>query len=150
MPISFLNNNYSNQILTNTIPRSNPAGPTNLYAGHAEIIQHYNCSNNDLEKKLVKRVPPFVKDVSLNTYLDNYDGLDYIQAIFDTNDDKDTITSVLSFMGAISKDLIRVNIHPILGNGRIITFSYDEGYFNINAYQFEIPFNGAHFGIKYK
>ncbi|MEK6969597.1 MAG: hypothetical protein AABW48_04170 [Nanoarchaeota archaeon] len=63
----------------------------------ARIIQHYRCPRPELVKETIVEVPVY-RGTPLKTIVNEQQGLAYLQALFDTEDDAKTILQTLEFV----------------------------------------------------
>ncbi|MDP3640183.1 MAG: hypothetical protein Q8R53_03200 [Nanoarchaeota archaeon] len=72
----------------------------------ARIVQHYRCNKSELIKETVMEVPVY-RGVQIEKIVGEEKGLAYMQALFDTKDDGETIMQTLEFIsGKHRKDIV--------------------------------------------
>ncbi len=116
-----------------------------IYSGTSldtRIVQHYQCKKPELTKEAVLEVPVY-RGMPVETMVSGQKGLAYLQALFDTEDDAETILRTLEFVsGKRGTDLVgwtantttsdtqytRVS-HPERASG----FAYDDGEFRVGG-----------------
>ena len=72
---------------------------------NVKIIHHYDCSDKSLIKE--KTVPVY-RDTPIIQVVNDEQGIEYLQAYFDTDDDGETIIETLEFIGNKNRSDIRV------------------------------------------
>lgn len=76
------------------------AGTRLFYSGNsldALIVQHYRCDKPELTKETVLVVPTY-RGVPIEKIVSQKAGLEYMQALFDTEDDGETMLQTLEFV----------------------------------------------------
>ncbi len=105
---------------------------------NARIIQHYKCSNPELVKDNNIGVPVY-RGVSINQVVNDSKGLLYLQTLFNTNDDSETIMHTLEFISGKNRNVIliwtpSVSERKSFSNGTAGLTYHGNGLFRVESY----------------
>lgn len=75
-----------------------------------KIIHHYDCKNKEIVKEIITNIP-----VCRSAPIEMLDmrGTEFLQALFDTNDDLQTIIRTLEFISGMNRNRIKISTPPM-------------------------------------